>query len=102
VNTLTFSFVWTLLFSAGVVYLWTQPQFESQSLWFKVIFSLCPLGGVFFIVDSWRKVRRYKSVRCERDGSQLWYVWTEINGEEKRSLQDPRQTWDAEDKNFAD
>lgn len=100
--TLGFSILWTVLFAIAVVFLWQDPDFLKETKTFRIAFSLVPLFGFLFIWDSLRKLRRFRSVREEEEGGQLWYVWTDLGGRVQRSLDDPRPAWDAEDRNFAD
>lgn len=62
-----------------------------EFLW---IAALVFLGLVAYAVLKWfGKSRRRKSLR--REGG--LYVWLELDGSEKRSTDDPRPAWDAED-----
>ena len=97
-----FSIIWTTLAAAGAIYLRQDPEFAQETLLFKIIMTAMPLAGVVFIWDSLRKLRRFRSVRREEVSGNTEYVWTEIDGSEKRSTTDPRPAWDEEDRNFAD
>lgn len=100
--TLWFSIVWTVLAAVGVIYLWQEPDFAQQSLLFRIVFSAMPFTGLPFIWDSIRKLRRFRSVRRMEASDATEYVWTELDGSEKRGTTDPRPAWDKDDRNFAD
>lgn len=102
VYTFWFSAIWTALTSVGVIYLWQEPEFARQSPLFKVIMTAMPLGGVPFVWHSLRKLRRFRSVRQVKVSGHTEFVWTELDGSEKRSEIDPRPAWNDEDRNFAD
>ena len=103
-NKLVFGIVWTALaalFALNFDY-GPGPEYERHEQIGKVIFTAMPFVGLLFIWDSYRKLRRFRSVRCERTDEGTVYVWTELNGSEGRSIVDPRIEWEKEDKNFSD
>ena len=59
---------------------------------------LMPFAGIPFIWDSLRKLQRFRSAR-EENGI---FIWTELDGSERRSAVDPRIEWDKDDRNFSD
>jgi len=101
-HTLVFSIIWTVLAAIGAWFITYQPDWQNQEAFVKILFTGMPFAGLLFIWDSLRKLRRSRSVRCETIGKETVYVWTELNGFEKRSNVDPRIEWDQEDRNFAD
>ncbi len=103
-HTLVFSIIWTALAALFVLFfdLDPGPEYQKHEQIGKVIFTAMPFVGLLFIWDSLRKLRRFRSVRCETIDAETFYVWTELNGSEKRSTVDPRIDWDKEDRNFAD
>jgi len=101
-NTLVFNIIWTVLAALGAWFIAYEPDWQSQEAFVKIIFTAMPFAGLLFIWDSLRKLRRFRSVRCETIDNETVYVWTELNGSEKRSTVDPRIEWDKEDRNFAD
>lgn len=102
--TLGFSIIWTILAALFVLFFEYDPgpEFQKHEQIGQVIFTAMPFMGLLFIWDSFRKLRRFRSVRCETIKGETVYVWTELNGSEKRSTVDPRIVWDKEDRNFAD
>ncbi len=100
--TLCFSVVWTALTAVGVIYLWQEPDFAQQSLLFRIIFCAMPFAGLPFVWGSIRKLRRFRNVRRVEVSGVPEYVWTELDGSEKRSTTDPRPAWEKDDRNFAD
>ncbi|MEL6104184.1 MAG: hypothetical protein AAFV87_16965 [Pseudomonadota bacterium] len=100
--TLVFSVLWTALMAIGVFFISSEVEYQQQEQLFKVVFTLTPFAGLLFIWDSVRKLRRYRSVRFESLDNETVYIWTELNGTEKRSTVDPRVQWDIDDRNFAD
>jgi len=101
-NTLWFSIIWTVLAAVGVFFFRKEPDFAHQPLFFQIIMTLLPLAGFLFIWVSLRKLRRFRSVRCEEDAGKPVYIWTDLDGTERRSPKDPRPAWNEEDRNFAD
>lgn len=97
-KSLIFSIVWTLLAAVFVVAFHFQTDFQTESAVFKLVFRLMPLIGLIFIWDSWRKYRRFRSVRCEPSGNGEVFVWTELNGSQRRSETDPRPKWQDDDR----
>lgn len=102
--TLVFSIIWTALAALFVLFFDFDlgPEYQTHEHIGKVIFFTMPFFGLLFIWDSLRKLRRFRSVRCKMIDGETVYVWTELNGSEKRSAVDPRIEWDKEDQNFAD
>jgi hypothetical protein len=100
--TRSFSIIWTVLMTMGVFYFWREPDFARQPLFFQIIMTTLPLAGFLFMWDSLRKLRRFRSVRCEEDAGKPLYIWTEFDGSERRSSKDPRPAWDEEDRDCAD
>jgi hypothetical protein len=101
-HTLVFSIIWTVLAALGAWFITYEPDWQDQKTFVKIIFSAMPFVGLLFIWDSFRKLRRFRGVRCETIDEETVYIWTELNGSEKRSTVDPRIEWDKEDRNFAD
>jgi hypothetical protein len=101
-HTLVFSIIWTVLAALGAWFITYEPGWQNRKAFVKIIFAVMPLVGLLFIWDSLRKLRRFRSVRSEMIDNETVYVWTELNGSEKRSTVDPRIEWDQEDRNFAD
>lgn len=99
-----FSIIWTILVALFVLFFEFDPgpEYQKHEQIGKVIFAAMPFVGLLFIWDSFRKLRRFRTVRCETIDGETVYVWTELNGSEKRSTVDPRIEWDKEDRNFAD
>lgn len=99
---LIFSITWTVLTALGVVAFHYEYDLASQSLAAKIIFPLMPFAGLLFIWDSHRKYRRFKNVHVEQSDKGKVFVWTDLDGSEKRDTVDPRIKWDEEDRNFSD
>ena len=97
-NTLVFSIVWTVGSGVLIVLFFRQEGFDSHPVWFNTVMALMPVAGVPFIWDSLRKLRRYRSVR-EEDGA---FIWTDLDGSERRDTVDPRIVWQADDRKFSD
>ncbi len=102
--TLVFSIIWTVLTALFALFFNLDPALADQKheLLLRSGFAVMPVFGLLFIWDSLRKLRRYRSVRCETTDNETVYVWTELNNSEKRSPVDPRIAWDKDDRNFAD
>jgi len=98
VYTLAFGIIWTTLTAVLVIAFSRQADFQAETTLFKVLMTLMPFAGLLVIWDGWRKLRRFRSVR-EEDGT---FIWTELDGTTRRSPEDPRPAWDAEDRNFSD
>lgn len=99
---LGFSIIWTVLMALAGWFITYEPEYEKQTLLYKIIFAVIPFFGLVFIWDSLRKLRRFRSVRCETVDNALVYTWVEVDGSRKSSAVDPRIEWDKEDRNFAD
>lgn len=97
-KSLIFSIVWTALAVAFVIAFHFEPGFQNESTLFKLVFRLMPLVGLLFVWDSWRKYRRFRSVRCESSEDGALFVWTELNGQQVRSKTDPRPKWKDDDR----
>jgi len=100
--TLWFSIIWTVLAAVGVFFGWRNPEFAHQPSFVQIFLSMMPLAGFLFIWHSLRKLRRFRNVRCEENAVKPVYIWTDLDGTERRSSKDPRPAWDEEDRNFAD
>jgi len=100
--TLSFSIIWTVLAAVGVFFFSREPVFALQPMFFQIFIIMMPLAGFLFIWDSLRKLRRFRSVRCQEDAGKPVCIWTDFDGSERRSSKDPRPAWDEEDRNFAD
>ena len=97
-KTLAFSIIWTVAAIVGAIAIWHDADFGEQAPKVRLALTTLPLFGVWFVWWSWRRYRRYESVRVVETGSDKQFVWTELDGEEKRSATDPRITWDEEDR----
>ncbi len=95
--TLGFGIIWTILTAILVIAFSRQDDFQAQSTLFKVIMTLMPFAGFLVIWDGYRKLKRFRSVRVE-DGT---FIWTELDGTERRSPTDPRPEWDRKDRDFS-
>ena len=85
-----------------VVLFWQGPGVADPALVSRFLMVIAPLVGVLFVWDSLRRRRRGRSLRCEDVAGRRVYVWTDLDGVERRSATDPRPEWDAEDRTFAD
>ena len=100
--TLWFGIIWTALAFAGLVFFRVEPEYAQHEWLVRMAMTLMPFAGFIVIWDGLRKLRRIRSVRREETPDGPVYVWTELDGSEKRSSEDPRPEWDKEDRNFAD
>ncbi len=95
--TLGFGIAWTVLAVVFVVAFSRQTDFQEQTAVFQVVMILMPLAGLLIVRNGWHRLRRLRSLR-EEDG---FFVWTDLDGAEKRSTINPRSAWDAEDRDFS-
>ncbi len=93
-KTLSFAVIWTGLATLGSVAIWIDVSWADQAPRVRLVLSTLPILGLFFIGWSWL---RYQSVRVVEDETGKHYIWTELNGEERRSTADPRAGWDEDD-----
>ena len=100
--TFCFAILWTVLAAVGVFYFRQDPEFAQQTFLFKVIITAMPFAGIPFIWNSLRKLYRFRSVRRVDVSGHTEYIWTDVDGSEKRSASDPRPAWDKEDRDFTD
>jgi len=63
----------------------------------RALFMLLPIFGVALIWHSWKRLRRWRSLRTETVGGVSVYVWIETDGSECRSTRDPRPDWEDDD-----
>ncbi|MEL7202833.1 MAG: hypothetical protein AAFX07_05665 [Pseudomonadota bacterium] len=100
--TLWFGIIWTVLAFTGLFFFRVEPEYAQQELLFRIVMTVMPFAGFIVIWDGLRKLCRFRSVRREETPGGPLYVWTELDGSEMRSSEDPRLEWDKEDRNFAD
>lgn len=94
-KSLVFSIVWTAIATVFMIAFHFEPDFQQQGWLFQWAFRLMPLTGLLFVWDSWRKLRRFRSVRT-KDGAV--FTWTGLDGSEQSSPTDPRSEWLEEDR----
>ena len=70
--------------------------------WERAVLVLFVGVGLLFIWLNWRSLRRLRSLRTEREGDVTVYVWTELDGTERRSTRDPREDWARQDADDSD
>ncbi|MEM7720829.1 MAG: hypothetical protein AAF376_00510 [Pseudomonadota bacterium] len=90
---LIFCCLWTLFALLMVLLL----DLSDLSQMGRVVFYCFPVFGLLCIWLSWLHLRRWRTLRTETDGGVTFYIWTEFNGREMRSTDDPRPDWEAED-----
>ncbi len=100
--TLIFSIVWTVLVTIGVIAFHFEHDMSRQHIFVQIFCPLMPFAGFLFIWDSLRKYRRFKSVRVENSDEGEVFVWTDLDGSEKKDTIDPRIKWDKEDRDLSD
>ena len=94
----TFSIVWTVGVTIGVIAMWRDPEFDQNAPIVRWILSGMPVFGVWFIRYCWRRVKRYQSVQVVHSEGREVYVWTDLDGSIKKDTVDPRIEWDKEDR----
>lgn len=97
-KTLIFAFAWTFFATLGTVGLWNDASWAEEAPRVRMILSMLPFFGLFFIWWSWRRFKRYQSVREAHDATGNIFLWTELDGKERRSATDPRIRWDGDDR----
>ncbi|MEL6323561.1 MAG: hypothetical protein AAFQ84_04960 [Pseudomonadota bacterium] len=97
-KTLVFSIVWTVLAAIGTIAIWHDPKFGQEAPNVRRVLTALPIFGAGFVWWSWRRYRRYQSVRTQETELGTLYVWTDLDGTTKKSEIDPRIKWDEDDR----
>ncbi len=62
-KTLSFAVLWTIFAVLGTVAIWNDSSWAEQAPRVRLCLSTSPFLGLFFIWWSWRRFKRYQSVR---------------------------------------
>jgi cyanate permease len=91
-----FRFAFVTFWTAMVLALTLSVQDEVED-WERAVLVMLPAFGALFMLVTWRQWRRRRSLRTEVENGATIYVWTDVDGRERRSGDDPRPGWDASD-----
>ncbi|MEM9247350.1 MAG: hypothetical protein AAGB05_01500 [Pseudomonadota bacterium] len=93
-----FSIIWIIVATGMSIGLYLQEGQAGLGRIGTVLVALFPFFGVWILWDGVRRLRRRRSVRRVQEHGGEVYVWTEFDGSERRSHRDPRDAWDAADR----
>ncbi len=94
---LGFIVFWIGLSLAIAAAAWEGPGSEGIAAWEKAALLAFPAFGLLCLRLEWPRYRRRRSLRHEMRGGVELFVWTEIDGSEHVSPNDPTPDWDAGD-----
>ena len=97
-KTLGFSILWTFFAALGTVGIWMDESWADEAPKVRLILSTLPIFGLFFIWWSWRRFKRYQSMREVQTETGKQFTWIDLNGEKRQSATDPRTLWDEDDR----
>ena len=97
-KTLGFSIVWTIFATIGTYFIWNDASWAHEAPIVRLVLSTFPALGLLFIWWSWKRFRRYQSVREVESDAGVQFFWTDLDGTEKQSGTDPRLQWDEDDR----
>lgn len=95
---LGFAIVWTIFATVGTVAIWNDASWAEEASRVRLLLSTLPFFGLFFIWWSWQRFKRYRSVRIIDGETEKHFVWTDLDGKERKSATDPRIRWDEVDR----
>ena len=90
-----FALIFCILWTVGSTALITA-NFDDLVGWERMLALLFPVAGFIATYSAWLTLRRRRSLRVETHDGTICYVWTELDGRERRSGRDPRPDWDSD------